>query len=374
MTTPDIRQLHGPNAPWPTKNHKEVDVFDCTRVKCFFHPSDIISYTQTCIINSVISYIHSLIYTMHFSSLFAFAASALAAQQGFNYGATYSDGTVKKQADFEGEFNSAKNLVGHSFTSARLYTMIQGDTQGVIEAIPAAIASGTSLLLGLWASAGQDQFSNEVTHLTDAINQYGSAFTNLVVGISVGSEDVYRTTDLGIASNAGTGASPDTISSYVGQVRSAIAGTALSATPVGHVDTYNVWTNTTYTQGLINAVDFLGVDAYPYYENTKSNSIDNAQSIFFADLDAVNAIAAGKQVWVTETGWPIAGATENLAVASIANAETYYKDVACQLFSENVNVWWFTLQDQQPTTPAVVFGLAGAGSPPPTTPLYDVSC
>lgn len=311
---------------------------------------------------------------MRFAPLISLATAVSAASQGFNYGATFSDGTVKQQADFEGEFNSAKNLVGHSFTSARLYTMIQGDTQGVIEAIPAAISTGTTLLLGLWASAGQDQFTIEVTQLTNAINQYGSAFTDLVVGISVGSEDIYRTTDLGIASNAGSGASPDTITSYVAQVRSAIAGTGLASAPVGHVDTYNVWTNTTYTQGLINAVDFLGIDSYSYYENTKANSIDNAGSIFFADLDAVTAIASGKQVWVTETGWPISGATENEAVASIANAETYYKAVACQLFSENVNVWWFTLQDQQPVAPAVVFGLAGAGSPPPTTPLYDVSC
>ncbi|KAK5090589.1 hypothetical protein LTR05_000764 [Lithohypha guttulata] len=311
---------------------------------------------------------------MRFTSLVALAATAFAAEQGFNYGATFSDGTIKKQADFEREFNSAKNMAGHSFTSARLYTMIQGDTGGVIEAIPAAISTNTSLLLGLWASAGQQTFNNEVTQLGQAVAQYGSAFTDLVVGISVGSEDVYRTTDIGIASNAGTGASPDALIEYVAQVRLAVHDNSLFGKPIGHVDTYNVWTNTSYTQGLIYAVDFLGVDAYPYYENTKSNSIDNAQSIFFADLDAVTAVAAGKPVWITETGWPISGPTENQAVASVQNAETYYKDVACSLFSENVNTWWFTLQDQQPVAPAVIFGLAGAGTPPPTTPLYDVSC
>jgi len=313
---------------------------------------------------------------MRFAPILALAATTLAAEKGFNYGATFSDGTIKHQADFEGEFNSAKNLVGQSFTSARLYTMIQGDTNGVIEAIPAAISTQTTLLLGLWASAGADQFNLEVQHLTDAINQFGSAFTDLVIGISVGSEDVYRTTDLGIASNAGPGATPDTLVGYVNQVRSAISGTSLSGKPVGHVDTYNTWTNTTYTAGLTGVVDFLGVDAYPYYESSKANSLENAQSIFWDDYNQVTAIAQGKQVWVTETGWPIQGPQSGLATASVENAATYYKEVGCGLFSAGINTWWFTLQDQQPVVPSsgVVFAVTGPGLPPPTTPLYDLSC
>lgn len=313
---------------------------------------------------------------MRSSSLLAFAATAFAAQKGFNYASTFSDNSVKHQSDYEGEFTSAQQLVGQSFTSARLYTMIQGDTNGVIEAIPAAISTQTTLLLGLWASAGQDQFTVEVQHLTDAINQYGTAFTDLVVGISVGSEDVYRTTDLGIASNAGPGVVPDVLSQYIGQVRSAIAGTALSGALVGHVDTYNTWTNTTYTAGLASNCDFIGVDAYPYYENTKANSIDNSMSIFWGDYNAVVAIAGGKPVWVTETGWPSAGPTMNQAVANLQNAATYFSETGCSLINGGVNVWWFTLQDSQPVAPSSgqEFGVVGAGNPPPTTPIYSLSC
>jgi len=313
---------------------------------------------------------------MRVASLLALAASALAAQKGFNYGATFSDGTIKKQTNYIDEFNSAKNLVDQSFTSARLYTMIQGDTNGVIEAIPAAISTNTTLLLGLWASAGSAQFAVEVQQLTNAINQYSTAFTDLVVGISVGSEDVYRTTDLGIASKAGAGATPDTLIGYVGQVRKAIAGTSLAGKPVGHVDTYNTWTNTTYTAGLATACDFLGMDAYPYYETTKANSIDNANATFWEDYNDVFAIAQGKQIWITETGWPNQGPTANLAVANLGNAATYFSEVGCSLFGANINTWWFTLQDQQPVVPqsGVVFAVTGPGFPPPITPLYCLSC
>lgn len=198
---------------------------------------------------------------MRTSQILALAAalpSTLAAYKGFNYGSTGNT-----QATFEGQFNSAKAL---GFDSARLYTMIQDATTNTpISAIPAAISTGTSLLLGLWASAGDAQFANEIAALKAAISQYGTPFTDLIAGISVGSEDIYRITPIGISNNAGVGVGPGVISGYVGQVRSAIAGTSAAGKPVGHVDTYNVWTNGSQN-GLIGAVDFLGVDAYPYCE------------------------------------------------------------------------------------------------------------
>lgn len=65
------------------------------------------------------------------SAVFA-AALAQAQIQGFNYGSTQTDGSIKDQAAFTAEFNAAKALVGTSgFTSARLYTMIQGGTVSI---------------------------------------------------------------------------------------------------------------------------------------------------------------------------------------------------------------------------------------------------
>jgi glucan endo-1,3-beta-D-glucosidase len=66
---------------------------------------------------------------MRTSTLLSIAASLSSASgtvyKGFNYGSTFTDGSAKAQADFQKEFDTAKNLVGTSgFTSARLYTMI----------------------------------------------------------------------------------------------------------------------------------------------------------------------------------------------------------------------------------------------------------
>jgi glucan endo-1,3-beta-D-glucosidase len=131
---------------------------------------------------------------MRFSTTVLAAAGLLstanAAIKGFNYGANFNNDQGKTQVDFEYEFNAAKTLPGtNGWTSARLYTMIQHKTQNtIIEAIPAAINTQTTLLLGMWASAGQANFDNEITALKAAVAQYGTAFTDLVEGISVGSE------------------------------------------------------------------------------------------------------------------------------------------------------------------------------------------
>jgi len=311
---------------------------------------------------------------MHFSTLLAVTAAAVveAANQGFNYGATNSDGSIKHQQDFLNEFNRAKNLPGTSgFTSARLYTMVQGGTANTVSsAIPAAIASNTGLLLGLWASAGQSSFDNEVTALKNAISQYGTSFTNLIEGISVGSEDLYRNSPTGILNKSGYGAQPQDLVNYIAQVRAAIAGTAAAGKSIGHVDTWTSYVNGS-NAAVINAVDWLGVDGYPYFQNTQSNGIENGASLFFESYDAVKAVSGGKDVWITETGWPVSGPTENLAVASAANAEKYWQDVACRVLG-NINTYWYTLQDAYPVTPAPSFGIIGTDLN--SAPLYDLTC
>lgn len=84
-----------------------------------------------------------------------------------------------------------------------------------------------------------------------------------------------------------------------------------------------MWTNS--SQGpLIEAVDFIGVDAYPYFEIAKSNSLENSNTTFWDDYQQTVEVSQGTPVWITETGWPVSGATMNLAVASRENANTYY--------------------------------------------------
>ncbi|KAL2866126.1 GPI-anchored beta-1,3-endoglucanase EglC [Aspergillus lucknowensis] len=298
-------------------------------------------------------------------------ASAEAASKGFNYGATKPDGSIKAQADFQSEFQTAKNLKGApGFSSARLYTMIQGGSVNTpISAIPAAIAEDTTLLLGLWASGGG--IDNEIAALKAAIDQYGEEFTKLVVGISVGSEDLYRNSEIGVQADAGIGVEPEELVSSINRVREAISGTSLSDARIGHVDTWNAWTNGS-NAAVIEACDWLGFDGYPYFQNTMANSISNAKALFDDSVAKTQGVANGKEVWITETGWPVSGDQENLATASVENAKTFWNEVGCPLF-DNVNTWWYILQDASgASTPNPSFGLVGGTLS--TEPLFDLSC
>ena len=308
----------------------------------------------------------------------AFAAcfsTAYSQYQGFNYGSTNTDSSPVTLDQFTNDFTTAKALAGtnHAFTSARLYTCIQaGTTNTPSDAFQAAVNTNTSLLLGLWASAGLDNINDEIAALTTFLDSSnGAALAKLIVAISVGSEDLYRISPTGIINKSGVGASPADITDYIGRVRAALADTPAKGALVGHVDTWTAWVNSSNDAVITNS-DFIGMDAYPYFQNTMTNPIGNGFSLFNAAYQATISAAGGKPVWITETGWPVSGDTSGDAVPSVANAQTYWDQVGCGLLFGKTNTWWFTLQDAYPTTPNPSFGVVGTALS--DTPLYDLSC
>lgn len=119
----------------------------------------------------------------------------------------------------------------------------------------------------MWASAGDAAFANEMVALESTLSQFGSQLSGLIDGISIGSEDLYRISPTGIENKENPGAGPDVLVGYIKQVRAALANTPLSTVPIGHVDTWTAWVNASNV-GVANACDWVGVDAYPYFQNT----------------------------------------------------------------------------------------------------------
>lgn len=280
--------------------------------------------------------------------------------KGFNYG---SAGMTL--SSFQTQFSIARSLRGTSgFTSARLYTMIQdGTTNTVISAIPAAITTKTYLLLGLF----YPNIDNELTALIAAINKYGTAFTDLVMGISVGSEDLYRNSPTGIENHSNAGANPNDIVSFIQATRQAIRNTPLAGKMVGHVDTWTAFVNSS-NNAVIAASDFLGMDAYPYYQTTMANDITQGATLLKQAYQATVAVSQGKPVWITETGWPFSGLNAGTAVANAGNAQTYWDQVGCDFAFDKIPTFWYDLVD---TGASPSFGVTDGGS---NGPLYNLSC
>lgn len=311
---------------------------------------------------------------MRFTTTLALAFAATASAEnylGFNSGATKADRSAKFKEDFLAEFKTAQNLKGApgDFNAVRLYTNIQAySEEDPISAFEAAIETKTKILLGVWAS-GTDNIDKELNALTKAVEQYGTEFTNLVIGISIGSEDLYRISATGVENDSGVGNSPTNLVGFIKDFKTAVEGTGLAKIPVGHVDTWDVWGNTT-NQPVIDAIDFLGVDEYPYYENGKGNSIENAGKLFGRAYDATIAAAAGKPVWVTETGWPATGPDWDEAVSSVANAKKYWQDIGCKKLFNKTPTFWYNLRDSNPDN-EMKFAVSKDLS---TTPMFDLSC
>ncbi|KAG9194921.1 glucan endo-1,3-beta-D-glucosidase [Alternaria panax] len=312
---------------------------------------------------------------MRISAAFGIAATVgcASAQRnilGFNSGASDDQSNPKTQKDFEREFRTAQNLEGapSEINTIRLYSNVQWQTKDTpIAALSAAVATNTSLLLGIWAS-GTDNIDNELNALEAALEEHGSDLADLVVGISVGSEDMYRISASGIRNNAGVGNDADTIVRFIRDARARLNGTALADKPYTHVDSWSAWVNSS-NAAVIDEVDFVSVNIFPFYEDPIDNRIENAGGILNSALTATEQAAGGKDVWITETGWAYSGPALGAAESTVDNAGTYWQDVGCLLFGRR-NVFWYTLRDANPEN-EVKFAVTDKLS---TTPRFNLTC
>lgn len=280
---------------------------------------------------------------MRFSATIAALAAVVpftnAYYKGFNVGATNPDGSCKTQAQWTTAFQKLKGLP-QQITKVRLYA--SSDCNTLANAVPAAISTGTQILVGVWTEDAT-HYNSEKEALKAAINQHGQGW---IIAISVGSEDLYR---------GDTSAS--TLAQQVYDVRGMVRAMGVTA-PVGHVDTWTAWVNSA-NDAVTQACDFVGMDGYPYWQNS---NIADAYNVFFQSytdtLNHVTAVKSGMKVWVTETGWPYKGPSQGAAVPTVGNAQTFWHSVACQLFKE-ANVFWYAYQDYNDSPSFGVFDRNG---------------
>ncbi|EME45823.1 glycoside hydrolase family 17 protein [Dothistroma septosporum NZE10] len=273
------------------------------------------------------------------AALAAAIPSVAAYYQGFNVGATNPDGSCKTQDQWTTAFNKLKGLP-QNIQSVRVYA--SSDCNTLANAVPAALSTGTKILVGVWTEDSA-HYTAEKNALEAAINEHGSDW---ILAVSVGSEDLYR---------------GDTTASALATQIYDVRGMVHQWAPdveVGHVDTWTAWVDSANDE-VITACDFVGFDGYPYWQDV---SIDDAYSVFFEayqnTLDHVNSVKSGTWVWITETGWPSSGATQGAAVASVKNAQKFWRSVACQLFKQS-HVFWYVYQDYSDSTSFGVFDSNG---------------
>lgn len=100
---------------------------------------------------------------------------------------------------------------------------------------------------------------------------------------------------------------------------------------------------------LINAPDVRGAcdllmpNIYPYWEGV---AVKDAGAAFASAMEQMSGCAAGKEILVSETGWPTDGESKQDAVASDANAAAYFEAVRQWSLDHKTVVLWFDALDE----------------------------
>ncbi|KAF2641147.1 glycoside hydrolase, partial [Massarina eburnea CBS 473.64] len=285
---------------------------------------------------------------LHFILLLAvqlLASTIPTVYTGFNYGAFWgSIENCKTEEDFTDSFNLAKSLdTPVPFDTARIFTARSCLSSEPSEAFAAAVKTNTKLLVGFYitvekggnqeAAKSNNVLKDELGALKKALNDHGEKLANLIVGVSVGNEDIYEW------ANHPRGATQETVQQSLDTVRAAFQAPPFAQymkdKPIGHTETAGL-TN------LVSNVDFIGMNAYPSWEG---KPIEAANASYHGALDITKNTANGKPVWLTEVGWPVldSRAEATPGIASVDHLQRFWNDVGCSLLGKH-NMFWFELQ------------------------------
>jgi len=189
----------------------------------------------------------------------------------------------------------------------RSFSCIEGN-----EHIPlVAKENGLKTLVGAWLGDDLELNEKEIEGLISL------AKDGLVDIAAVGNEVMYRG-DL----------TEEQLLEYIYRVKEALPGI-----PVGYVDAYYEFS---HRHRITEACDVILANCYPYWEGCGlEDSLNHMQQMFGQAADA----GQGKQVIITETGWPSEGGSLKGAVSSEENAMKYF--INAQKWSSKMDIPMF---------------------------------
>ncbi|TID19824.1 hypothetical protein CANINC_003707 [Pichia inconspicua] len=215
--------------------------------------------------------------------------SAPTAHNAGSLGITYSpynaDGTCKDLNAVKSDLSKLSN-----YQLIRLYGVDCNQVENVLQ----AKSPNQKLFLGIFFV---DQLDAGISQLSNAIHTYGS--WNDVHTVSIGNELV----------NQGA-KSPSQIGALVASAKSQLQAAGYSG-PVVSVDTHVAIIN---NPELCQYSDYIAFNAHAYWDGTIVGKDSGAWLLL--QMQRVWSACGGKNVMVVESGWPHAGDSNGVAVAS----------------------------------------------------------
>ncbi len=164
----------------------------------------------------------------------------------------------------------------------------------------------------------------------------GTQIANLVAAAQAGKVDIAIVGNESLKNGTVT---ESQLLTYIQLVKAQVPKNVL----VTYVDT---WNTMLAHPNVVAAVDIVAVNIYPFYDN---QSIGQALSSFQSAYANTVAAANGKQVIVTETGWPGSGnppATGSTALPSAASETAYFNSIQTWARHVNLPLFYFDAYDE----------------------------
>ncbi|KAF3283584.1 hypothetical protein EYR41_005347 [Orbilia oligospora] len=249
---------------------------------------------------------------------------------GFNVGAYTNTGACKTLQDWRNELKQVKACRSShfSFTVVKIFTTSQ--CSALKNALQAAKeVGGIKVWAGLWATP-RTTFDSDKNELG---RQILGSNGNLILGVSVGSEELFRGS-----------LSSGQLAGYIWDVKGMIQNSyGKTNVPIGTSEGIAPLLNPA-NQQVLDASDAVLLTSYPYYGGSR---VDLALKAFQQGWWALGAKMAGKTLIVGETGWPSKGKTIGQAVPTVPNARQYFKAIACWMRTTGKPFFWFSAVDEQ---------------------------
>jgi exo-beta-1,3-glucanase (GH17 family) len=193
-----------------------------------------------------------------------------------------------------------------------------GSTHGLENAARIARELGLNTAIRAWLSDDPEANEEEMTGLIRAAKD---GYVDIAV---VGSEVLLRDE-----------LTPDQLIGYIERFRSEV--------PAVPVTTADVHGKLIASPAVMDACDVILANYYPYWEG---RDIEKAVAYLHASHQNLAAAADGKEIIVSETGWPSGGDHIGEAVPSPQNASYYFLNFVSWARAENVKYFYFEAFDE----------------------------
>ncbi len=177
---------------------------------------------------------------------------------------------------------------------------------------------GFKTLVGVWLGTDLDKNEEE---LANAIEITKNGYVDI---LAIGNEVLLRE-DLSV----------EELINYIVRAKKELPGIK-----IGYADSYYTFSN--YPE-IADACDIILANCYPFWEYCSlETSVDYIKHMY----KLASSVSKGKQVIISETGWPSKGSKFGESVPSIKNAMDYFIQTFQWTQSENIDIFYFSSFDE----------------------------